>query len=119
MPAGKGSGDYGGVEVFWHDLRNSGVLAKRLTESVEATTDCSIVVGRFFAIRKTEYDFYCLYLIKFITAYLDSKKNRYEVCKCKIKFVFTNILFAKRVEKFADLCYNIRNIDEISWEGFL
>ena len=118
MPARKGNGDYGGVKVFWYDLRNSGVLAKRLTESVEATTDCSIVGGRFFAIRKTEYDFYCLYLIKLITAYLDSKKNRYEICKCKIKFVFTNILFTKRVEEFADLCYNIKNNDEISWEGF-
>ena len=114
MPAGKGSGDCGGTEVFWHDLRNSGVLAKRLIESVKATTDCSIVGGRFFAIRKTEYDFYCLYLIKFITAYLDSKKNRYEVCKCKIKLAFTNILFAKQAEKFADLCYNIRNIGEFS-----
>ena len=118
MSAGEGSCNYRGIKVFWHDLRNSGVLAKRLTESVEATTDCSIVGGRFFAIRKTEYDFYCLYLIKFITAYLDSKKNRYEVYKCKIKFAFTNILFAKRVEEFAGLCYNIRNIDEISWEGF-
>ena len=39
-------------------------------------------------------------MIKFITAYLDSKKNRYEVCKCKIKFAFTNILFAKRAEGF-------------------
>ncbi len=48
MPAGKRSSDCGGVEVLWHDLRNSGVLAKRLTESVEATTDCSIVGGRFF-----------------------------------------------------------------------
>ena len=75
MPAGKGSCNYRGIKVFWYDLRNSVVLAKRLAESVEAATDCSIVGGRFFAIRKTEYDFYCVYSIKFITAYLDSKRT--------------------------------------------
>ena len=70
-----------------------------------------------FLLGKQITDFYFLYSIKFSTAYLNSKKNRYEICKCKIKFVFANILFDKRVEEFADLCYNIRNIIELSWEG--
>lgn len=57
MPAGKGSGDYRCAEVFEYDLRNSGVLAKRLTESVEAATDCSIVDGRFFCYQENRTQF--------------------------------------------------------------
>lgn len=57
MPAGKGSGDYGGTEVFSHDLRNSGVLAKRLMESVEAATDCLIVGSRFFFYQENKIRF--------------------------------------------------------------
>lgn len=31
-----------------------------------------------------------------------------------MKFAFINIKFAEQMEKFADLCYNTKNIHEIS-----
>ena len=57
VSTGKGSGDYGGSKVFWYDLRNSGVLVKRLTEPVEAAADCSIVGDRFFCYQENRTRF--------------------------------------------------------------
>ena len=38
-----------------------------------------------------------------------SHRNRCNVLECKNKFAFTDVRFAKRVEKLAILCYNIKD----------